>query len=197
MHWLSINRAGPAQWAIALGLTLLFTRPWLEAGMVGHMGVQIPLLVILGTLLMSHWLTRLAILERMGRRYRTALLLFSLITLMLWMLPRMLDAALHQPAFELAKWLSLSLAGAALYLSWVNLPLILRGVLHLELNATLLRLGWLYLQAPERYCVSYGIGDQQNLGFLLLIYAAGHGLWLSVRLMFVPRPQTSPARTLR
>lgn len=191
---LSINRPGPGQLAIVLGLALLLTRPWLEAGMAGHMGVQIPLLVLLGMLLVRHGRSRVAAdLERTARRYRAALLLFSLITLMLWMLPRMLDAALHQPAFELAKWLSLPLAGATLSLSWAHLPVILRGVLHLELIATLLRLGWLYLQAPERYCVSYGIGDQQDLGYLLLIYAAGHGLWLAGRLLLAPTPLTNGA----
>ncbi|MFP3874610.1 MAG: hypothetical protein ACLFV1_09165 [Thiohalophilus sp.] len=178
--------------AFGLLLTLLFTRPWLEVSMLWHMGVQIPLLALLGAL--AVWPRRDR--DESGgilRRYRVALLLLGLFTVGLWMLPRLLDAALHQPLIELAKWISLPLGGAALRLSWPQLPIILRGVLHLELIATLLRLGWLYLQAPERYCVSYGIGDQQSLGVLLLIYGAVYGALLGLRLLFLPSPGLRPS----
>ncbi|TDX99629.1 hypothetical protein [Thiohalophilus thiocyanatoxydans] len=176
----------PASGGLALGLllALLISRPWLEAGMAWHMGVQIPLLVVVGALLAGHWRARLS--PPGIRRYRATLLLFALFTLALWMLPRLLDAALHQLPVELAKWFSLPLAGAALRLAWPHLPVILRGVLHLEAIATLLRLGWLYLQAPERYCVSYGIGDQQSLGYLLVIYGALYGGLLAIKILFLP-----------
>jgi len=182
----------PGNVTAGLLLALLFSRPWLEASMVWHMGVQIPLLVLLGALPARSWRTRLNTGD-VVRRYRAALLLLALFSLGLWMLPRLLDAALHQPLVELAKWISLPLGGAALLLCWPHLPVILRGVLHLELIATLLRLGWLYLQAPERYCVSYGISDQQSLGYLLLIYAAAYGTLLAIRLLFIParRPLSS------
>ena len=167
-----------SRWPISSGqlvpgllLVLLVSRPWLEASMAWHMGVQLPLLVLAGALAARAWQARCKT-DSILRHYRAALLLLALFTFGLWMLPRLLDAALHQPLVELAKWISLPLGGAALVLCWPHLPIILRGVLHLELIATLLRLGWLYLQAPERYCVSYGIGDQQSLGYLLFIYGA-------------------------
>lgn len=180
-------RPEPARGLFGLLLvSLLFTRPWLEAGMAWHMGVQLPLLLLLGVLLarLAQWRQSARVLPR----YRATLLLFALFTLALWMLPRLLDAALHQTWVEILKFLSLPLAGAALWSCWPHLPIVLRGVLHLEWIATLLRLGWLYLQSPERYCVSYGIGDQQSLGYLLLGYGAGYGVLLAIRLFFFPLP---------
>lgn len=180
-------RPDPARllfWLLLPGL--LLTRPWLEAGMAWHMGVQLPLLLLSGVLLarLMHWRQHATAL----RRYRMTLLLFALFTLALWMLPRLLDAALHQPWVELLKFISLPLAGAALWSCWPHLPIVLRGVLHLEWIASLLRLGWLYLQSPERYCVSYDIGDQQSLGYLLLAYATAYGVLLAVRMLFFSLP---------
>lgn len=174
--------------ATLLLLFLLVSRPWLEAGMLWHMGLQLPLLVLLGVLAVDS-VSQSPLIGALTRRYRAALLLLALVTFGLWMLPRLLDAALHQPQVEIAKWLSLPVAGAALRLGWPQLPSVLHGVLHLEFIATLLRLGWLYLQAPERYCVSYGIADQQSLGFLLLVYAGVYGLLLGVRVLLIPSKQ--------
>jgi hypothetical protein len=71
---------------------------------------------------------------------------------------------------------------------------ILRAVLHLEAIATLLRLGWLYLLAPQRYCVSYGLDEQQLLAYVLLGYGTAYAAWLGARVMLGqdhPRPAAS------
>lgn len=157
---------------------------WWESSMSMHMGVLIPLLIVWGgvaTLLLRRqqpWLMA------WGRRYRVSLFLFAFITLSLWMLPRLLDASLYALDMALLKWLTLPLAGAALVMSWQHLPWLLRAVLHLEAIATLLRLGWLYLVAPQEYCVSYGLDDQQHLGYVLIVYAVVYGGTLAQRVMF-------------
>ena len=162
---------------------LIITHHMLEASMATHMAVQIPLLVFGGALCALLLQTHAPRLKRFGQQYRISLILFVLFTLGLWMLPRLLDASLHQTNFAFLKWLSLPLAGMALILCWRHLPFVLRGILHLEALATLLRLGWLYLIAPQRYCVSYGIDNQQQLGHVLLAYATIYGVFLTARVM--------------
>ncbi len=166
------------------GVLLLSRRSW-EASMTFHMAVQIPLLVLLGILL-GRYLQQRGVTTTFQsiHRYRATLLLLALFILGSWMVPRLLDAALHQPAIAFAKWISLPLAGTALILCWHQLPVVLRGILHLEAIATLVRLGWLYLQAPQRYCVSYDLGDQQTLGYVLIIYSGFYGSLLALKVMF-------------
>jgi len=167
----------------ALVSGMLLTRNWWEAGMATHMAGQIPLLAVLGGMFAVLQRRRYARMEQFSRRYRVSLLLFGLFVLGLWMLPRLLDAALHDAGIALMKWLTLPMAGAALTLCWSHLPFVLRGVLHLELLATLLRLGWLYLIAPQRYCVSYGMDEQQLLGSVLLGYGAIYAVILVWKVM--------------
>ncbi len=163
---------------------LWFAQHWMQASMVLHMAVQIPALVVLGGMLSVLLQQQHVRLTHWGKHYRTSLLLFALFTVGLWMLPRLLDNALHDPIVALLKWLSLPLAGMALMLSWRHLPFVLRGVLHLEALATLLRLGWLYLIAPQRYCVSYLLDEQQRLGYVLLGYGAAYAILIAVRVLF-------------
>ncbi|MGD8925345.1 MAG: hypothetical protein PVG20_00760 [Thioalkalispiraceae bacterium] len=167
-----------------VSICLLFSSRWLEASMVLHMAVQIPVLAILGALLVNSLQPRFSWLGSLGKKYRTSLLLFALFTFGLWMLPRLLDAALHQTDIAIMKWISLPMAGMALAMCWQHLPFVLRAVLHLEALATLLRLGWLYLIAPQRYCVSYGIDDQQLLGYVLLGYGISYAILITASVMF-------------
>jgi len=166
---------------------LLLARAWLESSMTMHMGVLIPALLIWGgcgslSLLRARpWVTEWA------RYYRYSLLCFALFGMLLWMLPRLLDASLYEPLPSVLKWISLPLAGMALVLCWTHLPWLLRAVLQLEAIASLLRLGWLYMAAAQEYCVSYGIDDQQHLGYLLIVYAMAYGGVIGLRLMFGTR----------
>lgn len=173
--------------ALLLGtayMSMAASHTWWESSMSMHMGALIPLLIAWGggvALLIRQqqpWLTA------WGQRYRVSLFLFASITLSLWMPPRLLDASLYQLDMAMLKWSTLPLAGAALVMSWRHLPWLLRAVLHLEVIATLLRLGWLYLVAPQEYCVSYGLDDQQHLGYVLIAYAAVYGGALAQRVMF-------------
>ena len=79
-------------------------------------------------------------------------LLFAAFVLTLWMLPRLLDAAVLDVRFGIAKFIALPAAGAALALSWPRTPPLLRLLVHVEAIATLLRFGWGYLEAPTRLC---------------------------------------------
>ncbi|MGH8820036.1 MAG: hypothetical protein ACREWJ_01930, partial [Rhodoferax sp.] len=99
----------------------------------------------------------------------SGLLLASLAS-MVWMLPLAMDAALDDPRVALAKFLSVPLLiGAPIALSWPRAGFVVRGVVLLELIATVFRLGWLYLISPVRLCSNYLLDDQQRLGRVLLV----------------------------
>ena len=170
------------------GLTLLviLAPPWmralLESGMAGHMLLQIPLLVLAGTLLAGfvpdRWRARLATCNRHG----LSGLLLALLTLAYWMLPRSLDLALESGWAELLKFATLPLlAGLPLALSWRPLGMIGRGVVWSELVAKLAVLGWLYLEAPVRVCTRYLVADQEQVGQALLVIALLLAVVLTLR----------------
>lgn len=181
--------SGPGRgWMLAAVYLLLAAPPlrgWLEAGMVSHMLVQLPLLVGIGALAVRWLPPRLH--DRLDRCNAAGLplTLLALFAAAFWMLPRSLDAALNAPPMELAKFLTLPLlVGMPLALSWRRLPLIGRGFLWSNLISMLVVLGWLYSAAPVRVCTNYLVDQQQLLGRSLLLLALGLALWLAGRVLF-------------
>ena len=166
-------------------------RAWLEASMVLHMLVQLPLLAVIGFWLGRQWLNAtdlraaraLTTMQSFNAGGATGLIAASF-TMLLWMLPRMLDLARLDPAIDALKLVSVPAAGLAVALSWPRLPAVARGVVHSEAIATLLRFGWGYLAAEERLCLAYLAGDQQRSGELLLWAGAVYALGLVWRPMF-------------
>jgi hypothetical protein len=61
---------------------------------------------------------------------------------------------------------------------------IVRGVFLLELIATFFRMGWLYLIWPDRLCNNYLLGDQQRLGWYMVLIGATLLLWVAVKLLW-------------
>lgn len=180
-----------------IALLLLATPPLqrlLEQSMITHMLVQIPLLVItgwfIGLNLPEHWQNRIAPWNRKG----VTGIVFVIFVMAYWMLPRALDDALSEWPVELAKFATLSLAGIALKLSWHQLHPIARGILKLEFWATLMRLGWLYIDLPERLCANYLLSEQRILGQLLLVTG---GLWAIswiIQIMFGSQTPTAKSQ---
>jgi len=158
--------AGALLWG---ALAVLPAQHALESTMTLQMLVQIPLLALAGG-----WFAQ-GTPEGLDRRLAgwnqsgiSGLLLASLAG-MVWMLPLAMDAALDDPRVALAKFLSVPLLiGAPIALSWPRAGFVVRGVVLLELTATVFRLGWLYLISPVRLCSNYLLDDQQRLGRLLL-----------------------------
>jgi hypothetical protein len=145
---------------------------WLERSMVGHMLVQIPLLALAGGLLARG--------AAGGPRGALAGfnaggilgLLVAVFAAAVWMLPRMLDAALRSPLVEAAKFTTVPLlVGAPLVLSWPLLPPVARGFVWVNLISHAAVLGWLYSVAPDRLCTRYPFDQQATLGAALLIAA--------------------------
>jgi hypothetical protein len=144
-------------------------RSWLEASMIGHMLLQIPLLAAIGImssrLLPERWQNSL--LTAVGGAIPcvvTALFVSSY-----WMLPRALDAALMDPLVEIAKFLSLPmLVGLPLGLAWKRLRVIGRGFVWTNFFSMLAVLGWLYIVAPVRLCNNYLVDQQGQAGWWMV-----------------------------
>lgn len=151
-------------------LVLPPVRHALQGTMTLHMLVQIPLLGLAGWCLpplLPHKAARW--LADWNANGISGLILASLAT-MVWMVPLALDAALDVSWVALAKFIGVPLLiGLPLGLSWPRASFVVRGIFLLEVIATTFRLGWLYLASPQRLCSNYLLGDQQQLGRILLV----------------------------
>ena len=180
-----VTRAAAVAAALLLALALPPVRHALEASMTAQMLVQLPLLAAAGYLLGRAMPVRVGA-SVAGWNYRgiTGMVLASLASAY-WMLPRLLDASVTEPAITAAKFLSVPLlVGVPLAQSWPRSSFVVRGVFVLELLATLFRLGWLYLISPLRLCNNYLLDDQQRLGQLLIIAGAALFLWIAWKLLW-------------
>ncbi len=167
----------------------------LKNSMLSHMGVQLSLLVVAGYGLGRAWLAHRPEHLQTARRYRWALMLMAVFTLMVWMLPRLLDLAVDRPEVDLLKALSLFwCAGVPLAWAWPQLPTVAQGVLHLEALATLWRMGWLYLESPSRWCLRYGLDDQHNLGRGLMAAGLVYAVWLAFAALRGQALPTAPSQ---
>lgn len=160
-------------------------RTALEASMTTQMLVQMPLLILVGVLLSRAMPARMTrVMAGWDCHGITGFLLATLVGAF-WMLPRSLDAAVTDPLFAVAKYLTMPLLiGLPFALSWQRMGFILRGVFLLELIATFFRLGWLYLIFPGRLCNRYLLDDQQRLGKWMLLIGALLFLWTAATLLW-------------
>lgn len=172
---------GLALWAV---LALPPVRHTLEATMTLQMLVQIPLLALAGwwvaPALPRRWIEASVAWNRSG----ISGILLASFAAAIWMLPRMLDAALEAPAVALAKFASVPLlVGLPLAVSWPRAGFVVRGVWLVEIVATAFRLGWMYLVSPVRLCSNYLLDDQQRLGQWMLAIGVLVTLVLAWKLM--------------
>ncbi len=163
--------------------------------MTAHMLVQIPLLAATG--FAFGCLLRKSVRERLRSLSGgpLPLLLVALFASSYWMLPRALDAALAQPAAEVAKFLTLPLlVGFPLALAWERLGLIGRGFVWTNSISMMAVLGWLYLAAPLRVCNGYLLAQQNTAGLWLLRLSVALFLWwLGSLFVAAPRRETGAA----
>ena len=165
----------------------------LEASPTGHMLIQMPLLAIFGGLLLRLIPTQHLQLIRSWDQSGTVRLLLAIFTILFWMIPRNLDAAIDQPAFEIAKFLTLPLfAGSGLASAWQRVGPVLKAFVKAQFIAMLAFLGWVYVAAPIRICNNYLEGQQQTLGWLLLGTALALALHFAVGVLFGSHEPVSP-----
>lgn len=181
--------------ALAGGCVLALppVRNGLESTLIGHMVIQLPLLVFCGWLV-GQALGPIRKQEEACNRYGMTGLLLALFTLAFWLLPRSLDSALLEPAYEMAKFATLPLlAGVPLARSWSRLPVVLQWFLLANLVPMLLVMGWLYGQSPVRLCNNYLMDQQLLLARTLWSLAGALALYWVVR-AFTAHPTAPTTR---
>lgn len=152
-------------------------RAALESAMTLHMAVQMPLLIALGVFVAMSLRSReprwFAAADWFGIPGIIAVLLAS----SFWMLPRALDEAVADPAFDFVKFLTLPLlVGLPLGLSWRRMPPLGRAFIWANFIPKLGAIGGLYLGAPIRLCAYYRLDQQQMAGWTLIAIATALGL---------------------
>lgn len=165
--------AGPALLAL-----LLATRGALEATMLRHMLLQLPLLVLCGVAWRA-WLARApALAARLAALDQHGLAGFAAASFAtaLWMIPRALEAALDLPAVALLKFASLLLVGACLPGSLGRAHLAVQLFFVANLCAMTAIAGMLYQELPQRLCNAYLLDDQALAGRALVGLALALGL---------------------
>ncbi len=147
-----------------------------ESEMALQMAVQMPLLIALGVVVAAiarrrepHWL---ADADWLGIPGIVAVVLGT----SFWMLPRALDEAIANPAFDLVKFFSLPLlVGLPLGLSWRRMPPLGRAFIWANFIPKLGAIGGLYLAAPMRLCAYYRLDQQELAGWTLIAIALALG----------------------
>jgi hypothetical protein len=185
--WLQAAVAG----TLIILLALPLSRTWLEASLVGHVLVQMPLLALSGGLFGAAFATRLEKVMGRWNQCGVAGLALVIFTMLFWMLPRSIDSAIQDTGYEVLKFVSVACAGAALVLSFQRTNALLRGALKANLISMLGVLAWLYAVAPVRLCNSYLGSDQEMLGMGMALLAGALAVTWGVGLLFGPfRPST-------
>lgn len=188
---LALRTAGRLPLGAAAGLSLIAVlalppaRGWLEASLIGHMLVQIPLLATAGWLIARGLLGSPLLARARSAGLTPSLVLIALFAAAFWMLPRYLDAALTEPAIEIAKFVSLPLlVGLPLGLVWRRLGAVVRGFIWGNGISMLAVLGWIYVAAPVRICNNYLADQQADLGWAAWGLAAAISIYWTARAFF-------------
>ena len=156
---------------LACLLAAALPRHWLEASMLRHMLLQLPLLLTAGWLLSAspvpRWFQRAAIFDQQGICGLTALLFISAY----WMIPRALEQSINLPLAEAAKFISLPLLGAILpgslrRANWIVQLFYLGNFSWMTAIA-----GIQYQNMPQRLCNAYLLDDQAWTGIALTVAA--------------------------
>lgn len=182
---------------IALALALPRSRSLLEGQLLTHVMIQMPLLVLSGWLVGQAWSGRLERLMQTWNAGGVPGLLAVIFIALFWMLPRSVDGAIRLPHLEVAKFVSLPLAGCLLALSFSRAPLLLRGAIKANVISMCLVLAWLYHAAPVRLCTSYLASEQQQLGVAFGSWAAALSIIWGASLVFGAAPPRNASSSLQ
>ena len=163
----------------ALLVAAAVLQPWLEATMARHMGLEFPLLFVIG------WLTASAAGPRLARfiaswnaKGLTALVFTALVT-GFWMVPAALDLAVQHPGVGLLKVLSWLVAGMLMGASWRQAGAVIQAFFIFNWCWITLAVGLIYQEAPQQLCSVYLVYDQWNAGASMIFWAiAVFLLWL-------------------
>ena len=162
---LTARRAALA--GLACLLLAALPRHWLEASMLRHMLLQLPLLVAAGWLLAgrSRAMARAAALDQHGMTGLTILLFVSAY----WMIPRALELSINAPLAEAGKFASLLLLGALLPGALTRANWIVQIFFLGNFSWMMAIAGIQYQNMPRQLCNAYLLDDQITTGVALVV----------------------------
>lgn len=167
---------------------------WLEANLVSHVLLQIPMLIGAGFILGSRLAGRQPGLRSGNASSFVPAILLAAFCLGFWMLPRWLDAAVSDPLADFLKVASVTLlVGGPLGWAWPRMPATAKAFIGINLVAMFGVLGWLYLSAPVRLCSNYLESDQKALGSWFVGLAVALGV-TGAGAAFVAAGRAAPSR---
>ncbi len=146
-------------------------RPWLEVHMARHMGIELPLLFVLG------WLSACAAGPRLGAWLQPwnakglAAMVFTALVTAFWMVPAALDLAVLNPAVGTIKVASLILAGLFLGASWRKAGLVIQAFFIFNWCWMTIAVGLIYQGAPQQLCSVYLPDEQWSAGASMIFWA--------------------------
>ncbi|RTZ48099.1 DUF1404 domain-containing protein [Candidimonas sp. SYP-B2681] len=154
-------------------------QPWLEASMARHMGLEFPLLFIIGWLTASTAGRRFArLIEPWNAKGLTALVFTALVTAF-WMVPAALDLAVLHAGVGVLKVLNWLVAGMLMGASWRQAGVVIQAFFIFNWCWMTVAVGLIYQQAPQQLCSVYLVDDQWNAGAFMVFWAiAVFLLWL-------------------
>ena len=178
---------------------LALAHPWMEGTMPRHMGLQLPLLFVLGWWTAHCGATRLTQALASWNAHGANGLLAALCITSFWMLPAALDYAVLHAGVAVAKVVSMVLAGLLAGLSWPAASQVLRAFFVINGFWMMLAAGLLYQEAPQQLCSVY-LSDQQGAAGRALVAWAVLGMvgWLAQlgRYLSVQEARESRERSL-
>lgn len=154
---------------------------WLEASMLRHMLLQLPLIVAAGALLGAPLVPvrRMAAIDEHGLTVLSALMFISAY----WMIPRALELSLAGGMTEAAKFLSLFAIGMLLPGAAQRANIVIQLFFLGNFCAMTAIAGMLYQELPQRLCNAYLLDDQAHTGMALVAASVGVALaWSALQL---------------
>lgn len=161
-------------------VTLAVFQPWFEASMVRHMGLELPLLFIVG------WFTAHISGEYLVHTLEPwnlaglPGLTFAMFFMSVWMVPSALDYAVLSSVISMSKVVSMFLAGVMTGASWRTAGVVVQAFFVMNWFWTTFVVGVLYNNAPQQLCSVYPTNEQADTGMFLMAWAVlGLLLWIS------------------
>lgn len=138
----------------------------LESIMITHMLVQLPLLIISGSLMGQFFQKKFPrFFQSWNKNGISGITLFIIITTY-WMIPRIMDETLTITTIEVFKFISLPfLAGVPLRDSWKKIGGLGKGFVVLNYIPMFAFMAWLYIDSPIQVCNNYLEAEQRQLGW--------------------------------
>jgi len=158
---------------------LALARPWLESHMARHMGLELPLLFMVGWLAARLAGPRLTRALDPWNAHGLSALVFGALAMAFWMVPAALDMAVLNPLMGTIKVGAWLLAGLLLGASWNRSGLVVQAFFLFNGCWMTIAVGLVYQQASSQLCSVYLPDEQWSAGAAMVFWAvAVFTLWL-------------------